>query len=35
LRKEITEGSGKMRGVKLTDEEAANLLPFVRTLAKK
>jgi mono/diheme cytochrome c family protein len=35
LRKEIAEGTGKMKGIKLTDEEMANVLAFLRTLAKK
>lgn len=35
LKKEITEGSGKMKPVKLSDEEAANVIAFIRTLAKK
>ena len=34
LKKEITEGTGKMKAVKLTDEEAANVIAFVRTLKK-
>jgi mono/diheme cytochrome c family protein len=35
LRKEISEGTGKMKGVKLTEEELANLLSYLRSLAKK
>jgi mono/diheme cytochrome c family protein len=35
LRKNIDEGTGKMKPVKLTDEEATNVIAFVRTLAKK
>ena len=34
LKKAITEGSGKMKAVKLTDEEAANVIAFLRTLKK-
>jgi mono/diheme cytochrome c family protein len=34
LKKDITEGNGKMKAVKLTDEEAANVLAFLRTLKK-
>ena len=34
LKKGITEGSGKMRPVKLSDDEAANVIAFVRTLKK-
>jgi len=34
LKKDSTEGMGKMKGVKLSDDEAANVIAFVRTLAK-
>jgi mono/diheme cytochrome c family protein len=34
LKKEITEGNGKMKPVKLTDEEAANVIAYLRTLKK-
>ena len=34
LKKVIADGSGKMKGVKLTDAETANLLAFLRTLKK-
>ncbi len=34
LKKDIVEGNGKMKPVKLTDEEAANVLAFLRTLKK-
>lgn len=34
LKKEIVQGTGKMKPVKLTDEEAANVIAFVRTLKK-
>ncbi|MBI1737772.1 MAG: cytochrome c [Acidobacteria bacterium] len=34
LKKDITEGNGKMKAVKLTDEEAANVIAFLRTLKK-
>ncbi len=34
LKKEIFEGTGKMKAVKLTDEEAANVIAFLRTLKK-
>jgi mono/diheme cytochrome c family protein len=34
LKKAITEGNGKMKAVKLTDEEAANVIAFLRTLKK-
>ena len=34
LRKSITEGNGKMKPVKLSDEEAA-VIAYVRSLAKK
>ena len=35
LRKIINDGNGKMKPVKLSDEEAANVIAFLRTLAKK
>jgi len=35
LHKDIVEGNGKMKPVKLTDEEAANVIAFLRCLAKK
>jgi len=34
LKKDFTEGNGKMKPVKLTDEEAANVIAFLRTLKK-
>jgi mono/diheme cytochrome c family protein len=34
LKKVIAEGNGKMKAVKLTDEEAANVIAFLRTLKK-
>lgn len=34
LKKEITEGNGKMKPVKLTDEEAANVIAYLRTIKK-
>ena len=34
LKKDILEGNGKMKPVKLTDEEAANVIAFLRTLKK-
>jgi cytochrome c2 len=34
LKKNIVEGNGKMRPVKLTDEEAADVIAFLRTLKK-
>ncbi len=34
LKKDIIEGNGKMKPVKLTDEEAANVIAFLRTLKK-
>ena len=34
LKKDTVEGIGKMKGVKLTDDEAANVLAILRTLAK-
>lgn len=34
LKKDIVEGNGKMKPVKLTDEEAANVIAFLRTLKK-
>jgi mono/diheme cytochrome c family protein len=34
LKKDTVEGVGKMKGVKLTDDEAANVIAFIRTLAK-
>lgn len=34
LKKDIVEGKGKMKPVKLTDEEAANVIAFLRTLKK-
>jgi mono/diheme cytochrome c family protein len=35
LKKEIAQGTGKMKPVKLTDEEAAYVLAFLRSLGKK
>ncbi|MBI4462551.1 MAG: cytochrome c [Acidobacteria bacterium] len=36
LHKEITEGTGKMKPVKgMTEEELANVIAYVRSLAKK
>ncbi len=35
VRKDISEGNGKMKPVKLTAEELANVIAYVRTLAKK
>lgn len=35
LGKDITEGNGKMKPVKLSDEELANVIAYVRTLVKK
>ena len=32
LKKDLLEGTGKMKPVKLTDEEAANVIAFLRTL---
>jgi cytochrome c1 len=34
LKKGVIEGNGKMKPVKLTDEEAANVIAFLRTLKK-
>ena len=34
LKKDVLEGNGKMKPVKLTDEEAANVIAFLRTLKK-
>jgi len=34
LKKEVLEGTGKMKAVKLTDAEAADVIAFVRTLKK-
>ena len=34
LKKDILEGNGKMKPVKLTDEEAASVIAFLRTLKK-
>lgn len=34
LKKGITEGKGKMKPVNLSDQEAADVLAFVRTLKK-
>jgi mono/diheme cytochrome c family protein len=34
LKKDTTEGIGKMHAVKLTDDEVANVIAFMRTLAK-
>ena len=34
LKKDILEGNGKMKPVKLTDEEAANVIAYLRTLKK-
>jgi len=35
LTKEVLEGTGKMKAVKLTPEEAANVVAYVRTLKQK
>ena len=35
LKKGIADGTGKMKPVKLTDEETANVIAFVRTLKAK
>ena len=35
LRKNITEGTGKMKPVKLSEEEVTNVIAYLRTLAKK
>jgi cytochrome c6 len=35
LKKGIADGSGKMKPVKLTDEEAANVIAYLRTLKSK
>lgn len=35
LRKNILEGNGKMKPVKLTDPEVTDLIAFLRSLAKK
>ena len=32
IKKDVTEGNGKMKPVKLTDEEAANVIAFLRKL---
>jgi mono/diheme cytochrome c family protein len=34
LKKDFLEGNGKMKPVKLTDEEAANVIAYLRTLKK-
>lgn len=34
LKKATTEGVGKMKPVKMSDAEAANVVAFIRTLAK-
>ncbi len=34
LKKDLVEGNGKMKPVKLTDEEAANVIAYLRTLKK-
>ena len=35
LKKDIADGNGKMKPVKLTDEEAANVIAYIRTLKSK
>jgi mono/diheme cytochrome c family protein len=35
LKKEMVEGTGKMKPVKLTDTEAADVVSFLRTLKQK
>lgn len=35
LKKQVLEGTGKMKAVKLTEEEAANVVAYVRTLKQK
>lgn len=35
IKKIIKEGNGKMKAVTLTDDEIANVIAYVRTLAKK
>ncbi len=35
LRKDSVDGTGKMKPVKLSDEDANNVVAFVRSLAKK
>ncbi len=35
LRKNILEGNGKMKPVKLSDPEATDVIAFIRSLAKK
>ena len=34
LKKEILQGTGKMKAIKLTDAEAANVIAFLRSLKK-
>ena len=34
LKKDILEGNGKMRPVRLTDQEAADVIAFIHTLKK-
>jgi len=34
MKKDIVEGTGQMKPVKLTDQEAADVIAFVRTLKK-
>jgi mono/diheme cytochrome c family protein len=34
IKKDIADGNGKMKPVKLTDEEAANVIAYIRTLKK-
>ncbi len=34
LKKDTVEGIGKMKGIKLSDQEVANVLAYVRTLKK-
>jgi len=35
MKKDTVEGIGKMKGVKLSDEDAANVIAFMRTLKKE
>jgi cytochrome c1 len=35
MKKDIVDGNGKMKPVKLTDEEAANVIAYLRTLKSK
>lgn len=34
LKKDTVEGVGKMKGIKITDQEAADVVAFMRTLKK-